>query len=185
VPLPEVRAAFLGRLQQPYWPLAERLLDLLDEQLQPGEELRELWHASHHGSPSAEPLHVGLLLMAFTDQRIVFAREDDGLAIPPTTWAVGYGQVPVRVAPRFTATGPAIDGSAVVAWRRRVAPTKAFLAVPPPTAAWIQQAETRAGAPPAGWNADPMGRHELRYWDGRAWTADVSDQGVQAVDPLD
>ena len=35
----------------------------------------------------------------------------------------------------------------------------------------------------AGWLADPGGAHELRYWDGSAWTDHVSDQGVAAVDP--
>ncbi|MGZ4688438.1 MAG: DUF2510 domain-containing protein [Acidimicrobiia bacterium] len=39
-------------------------------------------------------------------------------------------------------------------------------------------------APPAGWHPDPGGRHELRYWDGGAWTANVSDAGVTAIDPL-
>ena len=37
---------------------------------------------------------------------------------------------------------------------------------------------------PAGWLADPMCRHELRYWDGRAWTGHVSDSGVTSVDPV-
>ena len=35
----------------------------------------------------------------------------------------------------------------------------------------------------AGWLADPGGTHELRYWDGAAWTDHVSDQGVAGVDP--
>ncbi len=40
-------------------------------------------------------------------------------------------------------------------------------------------------APTAGWNPDPTGRHEYRYWDGGAWTDDVSDNGVTSVDPVD
>lgn len=40
-------------------------------------------------------------------------------------------------------------------------------------------------APAAGWNPDPTGRHEYRYWDGATWTDDVSDNGVTAVDPVD
>jgi hypothetical protein len=32
------------------------------------------------------------------------------------------------------------------------------------------------------WYADPSGRHELRYWDGSAWTDHVSDHGVTAID---
>jgi hypothetical protein len=29
--------------------------------------------------------------------------------------------------------------------------------------------------PPAGWHRDPFGRHELRWWDGTAWSAHVRD----------
>ncbi|HEX4821049.1 MAG TPA: DUF2510 domain-containing protein [Acidimicrobiales bacterium] len=36
----------------------------------------------------------------------------------------------------------------------------------------------------AGWNADPSGRHELRYWNGSAWTEDVADAGVSSKDPV-
>jgi hypothetical protein len=35
----------------------------------------------------------------------------------------------------------------------------------------------------ASWTPDPTGRHELRYWDGSAWTEWVSDAGQQADDP--
>jgi hypothetical protein len=35
---------------------------------------------------------------------------------------------------------------------------------------------------PAQWYADPSRRHELRYWDGGAWTDDVSDHGVTSTD---
>lgn len=38
---------------------------------------------------------------------------------------------------------------------------------------------------PANWHPDPTGRHELRYWDGAAWTDHVSDQGVTGTDPVD
>jgi hypothetical protein len=36
----------------------------------------------------------------------------------------------------------------------------------------------------AAWHPDPGGRHELRYWDGSAWTDHVSDNGVTGIDPL-
>lgn len=39
-------------------------------------------------------------------------------------------------------------------------------------------------AAPAGWLADPTGRHQLRYWDGNAWTDNVSDSGATSTDPL-
>jgi uncharacterized protein YxjI len=37
---------------------------------------------------------------------------------------------------------------------------------------------------PAGWYPDPTSRHELRYYDGTAWTDHVSDRGVTATDPV-
>ncbi|MGB8859594.1 MAG: phospholipid scramblase-related protein [Ilumatobacteraceae bacterium] len=37
---------------------------------------------------------------------------------------------------------------------------------------------------PANWYPDPMGRHQLRYWDGNAWTDHVTTNGVQGTDPL-
>lgn len=37
----------------------------------------------------------------------------------------------------------------------------------------------------AGWQADPTGRHEHRYWDGAQWTDNVADAGVAATDPFD
>ncbi|WP_395725886.1 DUF2510 domain-containing protein [Nakamurella sp.] len=37
---------------------------------------------------------------------------------------------------------------------------------------------------PSGWHADPAGRHEVRYWDGTAWTPHVADRGVAGQDQL-
>jgi uncharacterized protein YxjI len=37
--------------------------------------------------------------------------------------------------------------------------------------------------PPAGWYADPFGRHEARYFSGSAWTEHVTSHGRPAVDP--
>jgi len=37
---------------------------------------------------------------------------------------------------------------------------------------------------PAGWKADPTGRHQFRYWDGSLWTENVADAGVQARDAV-
>jgi len=34
----------------------------------------------------------------------------------------------------------------------------------------------------ADWYPDPYGRHELRYWDGAAWTEHVSSHGRQSTD---
>ncbi len=36
--------------------------------------------------------------------------------------------------------------------------------------------------PAANWYPDPAGRHEYRWWDGNAWTDQVSSHGRQALD---
>ena len=40
--------------------------------------------------------------------------------------------------------------------------------------------------PPMGaqWAPDPTRRHDLRLWDGRQWTGNVSDAGTPGFDPL-
>jgi hypothetical protein len=42
--------------------------------------------------------------------------------------------------------------------------------------------ETAGGSPAADWYPDPHGGHELRYWDGAAWTDHVCDGGQTSVD---
>jgi hypothetical protein len=39
-----------------------------------------------------------------------------------------------------------------------------------------------SGAMPAHWAADPTGRHQLRWWDGTSWTANVHDNGITSTD---
>jgi uncharacterized protein DUF2510 len=36
----------------------------------------------------------------------------------------------------------------------------------------------------AGWQPDPSGRHEYRWWDGTAWSDAVFDRGVEHRDPI-
>jgi uncharacterized protein YxjI len=40
-----------------------------------------------------------------------------------------------------------------------------------------------ASSPPAGWYADPAGRHEKRYFDGQQWTEHVNNHGRAGIDP--
>lgn len=40
-------------------------------------------------------------------------------------------------------------------------------------------------ANPAGWQPDPTGRHEYRFFNGRDWTEFVIDAGVRTTDPYD
>jgi hypothetical protein len=43
-----------------------------------------------------------------------------------------------------------------------------------------------AAAAPAGgaWHPDPSGRHQHRWWDGTAWSDQVSDGGTVSSDPM-
>ena len=41
---------------------------------------------------------------------------------------------------------------------------------------------TDSQTPAADWYPDPLGRHELRYWDGGTWTEHVSSHGRQSTD---
>ncbi|MEL6892964.1 MAG: DUF2510 domain-containing protein [Actinomycetota bacterium] len=43
---------------------------------------------------------------------------------------------------------------------------------------------TRPASNRAGWFPDPLRRHEFRFHNGGAWTADVSDDGRRFVDPF-
>lgn len=47
--------------------------------------------------------------------------------------------------------------------------------------------QTNTGAFQGGagsWQADPLGRHQHRWWDGTVWTDHVSDAGRASIDPL-
>ena len=37
---------------------------------------------------------------------------------------------------------------------------------------------------PSGWYPDPGGRHQYRFWNGKAWTDHVSDNGLIRSSPL-
>ena len=45
-------------------------------------------------------------------------------------------------------------------------------------------ADTAVATVPAGWKADPTGRHQFRYWDGFHWTENVADSGQQSRDAV-
>jgi hypothetical protein len=45
-------------------------------------------------------------------------------------------------------------------------------------------AEDATPTVPAGWKADPTGRHQFRYWDGFHWTENVADAGEQSRDAV-
>jgi hypothetical protein len=75
---------------------------------------------------------------------------------------------------------------AVAAPEPRPAAGAAVAAEPAPAAAPAEAAAPVAApaAPPADWYADPLARHQYRYWDGSAWTEHVADNGQASLDPL-
>ncbi len=44
--------------------------------------------------------------------------------------------------------------------------------------------DSTTGGHGPNWYPDPMGKHEYRWYDGNAWTDQVSSHGKQSVDPL-
>jgi hypothetical protein len=59
----------------------------------------------------------------------------------------------------------------------------ASVAVPPVSAFAGVASRAAASANPARWAADPFGRFEQRYWDGKKWTENVASRGILSVDP--
>jgi hypothetical protein len=50
--------------------------------------------------------------------------------------------------------------------------------------------DTATAAPPAGWYRDPTGKHQVRWWDGTAWTERVADgpatdEPTEVVEPAE
>jgi len=54
----------------------------------------------------------------------------------------------------------------------------------PKQRASLSEAQDAVPTVPAGWKADPTGRHQFRYWDGFNWTENVADAGEQSRDPV-
>jgi hypothetical protein len=114
-------------------------------------------------------LAVLVLLMAFLNVFSILGAPD-GIDV-----AIGFGLVVTMVGAIATLGG--VGQSA--ATRRELAgggagyPPQAQVAGP-----------TIPGPQPPNWYPDATGRHQMRYWDGQAWTSHVSDGGALSEDPL-
>lgn len=81
-----------------------------------------------------------------------------------------------------SADAPGVPGSAAPPAPPPLPGTPVYRPAPAPQAAPPAAPAVAPAAPAAGWYPDPGGRHEQRYWDGAAWTAQVADAGVQSTD---
>ena len=72
------------------------------------------------------------------------------------------------------------DGRYCAFLRRPVGNATASATAP---ATSVSVAPATSSAAPAAWYADPSGRFELRYWDGKEWTEHVARGGQQFTDP--
>jgi hypothetical protein len=170
----------------------ERLRGIVQARLGPGENIEALFPAQtgpRHGLGLVANL-VRYWIIAVTDRNIVIVpMAARGLARLPRE-PFDMPEAPVRrgLFP-VTIAGQAYDVAAgafdlVAAAHAALRAGNAEPAKPAVT----EPAAARSGLAPAAasasWYPDPGHRHQLRYWDGSAWTAYVADQGVQSVDPV-
>ena len=76
---------------------------------------------------------------------------------------------------------PTFDGRYCAFLRRPVSSTSEVAASAP--AAVATSSSSGSASVPAAWYADPSGRYELRYWNGKEWTEHVARSGQQFTDP--
>jgi hypothetical protein len=85
---------------------------------------------------------------------------------------------PVEVSSTFFSTG---GGTATRTARPSIGLARTYR--PKQRASLAEPVEARPTVP-AGWKADPTGRHQFRYWDGFQWTENVADAGEQSRDSV-
>lgn len=169
------------------------LLELLDQHLEAGEELREVFSRWNH-RVGVRGIRVKMTLLALTDRRILLAIEDHIDEVPAQVMVLQYGQIEVRPKRVQMGVEVLVEPTGIVAEvsKSQAADVAAALSAPPARASWLEGppvygegvTPVASTAVPAGWHPDPAGRHEQRYWDGHTWTAHVADGGVQSSDPL-
>ena len=77
---------------------------------------------------------------------------------PPTGTATATESAPLEVSGTFFSSGGTATRTRTYRPRQRTS---------------LPVAEDAVPTVPAGWKADPTGRHQFRYWDGAAWTEAV------------
>lgn len=191
-----------GATWGPGWAIAGHLIPIASVVL-PSLQLSELWRGSTPGlvpyDPAwkARPRPIAAVLAIVA--QIVASLLGIGGFVVGIARAVDDGRAGISTEERFdelvhdlrgwfvaTAVVTAI-AVALQAWLlvriadRQQALHESSPVPPPPTGA----PSSAWGVPhqPAGWYPDPSGRFEWRWWDGAAWGAHVSREGLVAHDP--
>jgi len=126
-------------------------------------------------------LLLGVILLAIAERQL--KKQPTPAAVPMQ----GYG-MPPAYASAPTPTPAYAPAYAPVEVPAQVAPA-VVQAVPVPAVAVPAVAVPAVAVPavappavPAGWQPDPSGKYEYRWWDGQAWTRSVSTGGVTGTD---
>jgi hypothetical protein len=91
----------------------------------------------------------------------------------------GGGGVQLAVAPVETAATFFSSGGATSRLHSPVGLARAYR---PRQRTSLDETDEARPTVPAGWKADPTGRHQFRYWNGFQWTENVADAGEQSRD---
>jgi len=142
--------------------------------------------------PAADPLGVDVLGSAVApagdwpapEPAVWPAPETAQVASPPETAQVASPpETAVWPEPEAAQVWPASEPAQVASLPEAQTwpPPESAQTWPPPEPAYQQVAQPAAFQ---GWYPDPQGRHEMRWWDGFAWTEHVSTGGLTLTDRL-
>jgi hypothetical protein len=128
-----------------------------------------VWHLNHDQGILEQPTAVALQEVTISKKRLILGlgwKEKDGRYELQASGSADH----LQAVKAGSETGPS-EGLASI------------MRGPASPVASTPAASSVAGHP-AGWSPDPAQRHELRWWDGEAWSPHVSDSGVVGSDPL-
>jgi hypothetical protein len=110
-----------------------------------------------------------------------------GLAIPQVIATIGFAVLAfagLSRANELTPRSPSGAWSGTWPPSGPLPPEVSPGAPPPQGEAPVPAAPVSEPTVPPSWQADPSGRHELRWWGGTGWSEHVIDQGQPSIDPL-
>ena len=165
-------------------PLSEQVIEGLRTTFDSGEELRELVPLLSYrgGNGRADSVRYDAIVCTDRQVHLVFAGTDTGTefrlfpygTLDADTKLTTFRMELTEKKGRPLLIVPCLAG--------REARFDLLLAAPPQQR--NPELSREVAPPPPGWYTDPLGRHEVRYWDGAAWTANAARGGVAVHDPI-